>query len=254
LYQSIHGGCDWDTVLRPLLEINVTLGLMFVFYIAFVLLAMMNVITGIFVDSAIKQADSMKDKDFKAYMRTAFGMHSFDDDGVEIPQDEFVELMQDKATVKQMRDLGIETNDAASLFEFLDGDGSGAVDAEELVTGLVRLRAGARFIDIMAMMHEIESWSAASGRLELQMKAMNSEATGTRRTSMDKAPCERRYSAFGPAGSNDLDGPVAFGGNRRLSNQDCVTSLKRRTLLGEGVNSSRPTDAASQDQMYAVEV
>merc|ERR1712190_567509 len=57
LYQSMTGGTDWNEVLEPLeTHISPWLSILFSIYIAFAVLAMMNVVTGVFVESALLTA------------------------------------------------------------------------------------------------------------------------------------------------------------------------------------------------------
>merc|ERR1712087_637968 len=56
------GGLDWDTIAWPLFEkISPWLGILFVLFIAFTMLAMMNVVTGIFVENV--QCSAKLDKE-----------------------------------------------------------------------------------------------------------------------------------------------------------------------------------------------
>merc|ERR1719491_1813548 len=52
LYQSITGGVDWADVAKPLLDVSPALAVIFSFYIAFAVLCVLNIITGVFVDNA----------------------------------------------------------------------------------------------------------------------------------------------------------------------------------------------------------
>merc|ERR1719313_1458146 len=57
LFEAISGGIDWDTLVTPLIqEIHPIMGLIFSFYIAFAVLAMLNVVTGVFVEAALAHA------------------------------------------------------------------------------------------------------------------------------------------------------------------------------------------------------
>jgi len=157
LYEAIHGGADWNDIVVPLFNISPFLGFGFVAYVAFVLLAMMNVITGIFVESALKNAERTKDTSFAAHVRGLYKMADADGSGL-IGRDEFEACISDPNIVEYMKDLGIDSKDALLLFEFLDDeeDDSSGINAEELLKGLLRLRAGTKFTDIMHMFHEID--------------------------------------------------------------------------------------------------
>merc|ERR1719326_2539993 len=51
LFEAISGGVDWDELVVPLIDdISPFCAVLFVMYIAFCTLAMLNVVTGVFVD------------------------------------------------------------------------------------------------------------------------------------------------------------------------------------------------------------
>merc|ERR550525_2081062 len=57
LWQAISGGADWDSMAHPLItEVHSLMGVAFAAYIAFALLALLNVVTGVFVQTALQSA------------------------------------------------------------------------------------------------------------------------------------------------------------------------------------------------------
>eukprot|EP00929_Paragymnodinium_shiwhaense_P099726 TRINITY_DN6152_c0_g1_i1.p1 TRINITY_DN6152_c0_g1~~TRINITY_DN6152_c0_g1_i1.p1 ORF type:complete len:734 (-),score=167.82 TRINITY_DN6152_c0_g1_i1:297-2498(-) len=157
LYEAILGGVDWDEVLVPLLEMSSTVGALFIFYIAFAILAMMNVITGIFVDSAMRQAVRMKDQEFTEHLIKLYGSLMSESDGDRVSKEVFIASMSQPTVQEYISGLGVEFCDTATLFDLLDEEDTGYVSADALVKGMVRLRAGAKFLDIMALLSQIES-------------------------------------------------------------------------------------------------
>merc|ERR1719424_842237 len=69
LYEAILGGADWNDEIVPLIDIHWVLGLMFMAYIAFAILAMLNVVTGIFVESALANAKKETDRTFESHVK-----------------------------------------------------------------------------------------------------------------------------------------------------------------------------------------
>merc|ERR1719253_376605 len=82
LYESIFGGADWDLLVVPLIRISWALGLMFCSYIAFALLAMLNVVTGIFVESALKNAAKETEHHFQDQVRAIYAQTDTNGDGM----------------------------------------------------------------------------------------------------------------------------------------------------------------------------
>merc|ERR1712217_479253 len=56
LFKTTSGGEDWGDYMERMRDIGMTPALMFLFYILFFLLSVMNIVTSIFVDKAMKLA------------------------------------------------------------------------------------------------------------------------------------------------------------------------------------------------------
>merc|ERR1719191_1749559 len=99
----------------------------------------MNVITGIFVESALESAQKEKDNEFSNTAREMF-CHTDEDASGQVSWNEFQKHMDDPEFRDYVRRLGIDPRDAKLLFKLLDNDQSGEIDIEELLVGMVRLR------------------------------------------------------------------------------------------------------------------
>jgi len=62
LYLSVTGGISWIEIVEILVEVHWSNRPMMVFYVFFVLFAVMNIITGFFVESAMRSAQNDKDE------------------------------------------------------------------------------------------------------------------------------------------------------------------------------------------------
>merc|ERR1719401_2990123 len=54
--------------------------------------------------------------------------------------------------VEYFRSINVDTSEAQGLFELIDVDGSGTVDANEIVQGCLRLKGTARALDVALLM------------------------------------------------------------------------------------------------------
>merc|ERR1712176_1517551 len=62
LFEAITSGVSWDEALQPLMtEISPWMAPFFCFYVALCLFAMMNVVTGVFVEQAAQHAQEDRD-------------------------------------------------------------------------------------------------------------------------------------------------------------------------------------------------
>merc|ERR1711998_210602 len=61
LFATISGGTDWSDVAEPLGTLHWTNLALFVFFVAFIYFAVLNVVTGVFCQSAIESAAHDRD-------------------------------------------------------------------------------------------------------------------------------------------------------------------------------------------------
>merc|ERR1712110_985217 len=144
LYMSFSGGIDWETVSAPLADASGFLVMLFITYIAFVNLALMNVVTGLFCQNAIETAKHDKEEvisthvqeksKFVQELRELFGIlnTSQEEEGF-ITLADFEEHLKDKRMVAFYKALDIEVSDAWTLYKLLDTDRNGTVNIEQFV-------------------------------------------------------------------------------------------------------------------------
>eukprot|EP00929_Paragymnodinium_shiwhaense_P048465 TRINITY_DN24498_c0_g1_i1.p1 TRINITY_DN24498_c0_g1~~TRINITY_DN24498_c0_g1_i1.p1 ORF type:complete len:712 (+),score=183.99 TRINITY_DN24498_c0_g1_i1:81-2216(+) len=154
LWQAMSGGIDWETLATPLIgEIGLLVGAAFVGYIAFGILALMNVVTGVFVQAALNSARKEEDAFMTDQIVTLFGM-SNRPDGAAINMDEIMQSIEDPKTMKEWQSIGVSGLEAQSLFQMLDLNQEGVVPFEEFLAGCLRLNGGAKSIDLLTLMQE----------------------------------------------------------------------------------------------------
>lgn len=141
----------------------------FTLYMAFGLLGVMNVVTGIFVESAISRADEVKIMQSAMHARRLFKTIDDDGSGV-ITVDEIEHHMEDAAVQEYFQKIDVEPGEAKCLFEMLDINNSGTIDFEEFVNGCIRLQGSARAIDLLLITRETRS---AFDRVFVYMQKMD---------------------------------------------------------------------------------
>lgn len=162
LFKSIIGGVDWEEVLIPLSGVGWVLVCLFLGYISFVSLVVMNVVTGLFLQSAIEQAQS--DQEHVIQLRLAEKQlfvsrlhalfHELDTscDGC-ISLSEFESHLKNEQMQAMLQTFEIDNADAWTLFKLLDTDGGGSVDIDEFVDGCIRLKGSAKSIQMAQIMY-----------------------------------------------------------------------------------------------------
>lgn len=154
LYQTISDGIHWHEVMDPLaLHCSQWIAPLFAFYIAFALFAFMNVITGVFVESAMRTAEEDKRRLLINQMKYLFEGADVDNSGT-ISWPEFQSLLERPELQTYLKAIDLHQEEARELFHLLDCDGQGEIDAVDFVNGCLRLHGSAKAIDFAAFLHE----------------------------------------------------------------------------------------------------
>jgi len=156
MFEALFGGQDWDVLVRPLMEeISPLMALVFLFYIGFGVLAMMNVVTGVFVENVLECTKKSKDIILINNVRELFanidgGLHGF------MSWEVFASKVETDEMQEAFKAINIDASEAQGLFNLLDLDGSRKVNAQEFLAGILRLRGPAKALDLAVLMREIK--------------------------------------------------------------------------------------------------
>lgn len=157
----VTGGVSWWEVIRPFIEISWFLALVFVLFIFIMVVAALNVVTGIFVTDAMTKAET--DRDMATALRTArkqalrvelltlFKDIDANHSGA-ICLEEFEAMMERDDLQALLSNVGIEVANPAGYFKALDVDGSGEISFEEFIIGCTTLAGQSKQLD-MFMSH-----------------------------------------------------------------------------------------------------
>ncbi|CAK9020399.1 unnamed protein product [Durusdinium trenchii] len=177
LFGAVTGGNDWmfyGGYLRNLkMDENDLTGeiyfIVFGFYVAFCTVGLLNVVTGIFVDSAVttrtedEVVDAFKDEmnnrqqEVRRIFQEAVGEEDTNDqdDAPKKPMLTFDQLKEqlDNPWVKAyFSGLDIDPNEAAIIFTLMDTDHNGRVTIDEFIDGTMKLKGSAKSVDMLLLM------------------------------------------------------------------------------------------------------
>eukprot|EP00929_Paragymnodinium_shiwhaense_P074714 TRINITY_DN38242_c0_g2_i1.p1 TRINITY_DN38242_c0_g2~~TRINITY_DN38242_c0_g2_i1.p1 ORF type:complete len:674 (+),score=102.42 TRINITY_DN38242_c0_g2_i1:97-2118(+) len=163
LFMSISGGVSWHVAVRPLSVMHWGWVMVFVLYILFVTFAVLNVITGVFCESAIESArlDSVlvqhqfiENRElFIHKVKELFGCLDKDGSGT-ISYHEMEDHLTSEQAVQLFAMLDLQISEVWELFKLLDTDGTSTIDIDEFVIGCMRLRGGAKALDMAKLSYE----------------------------------------------------------------------------------------------------
>eukprot|EP00435_Cladocopium_sp_Y103_P046580 s329_g13.t1 len=154
LYQSMTGGLSWDVALRPLEgAAGGWLALPYALYVAFVVLALTNIATGMFVQASLGAHERQREKEIRKQLRHLFRTADLNGDG-ELTWEEFDRFLDNSEQSRYfLNALNMDAREAKGLFLLLDTAECGHVSFEELLDGVLRLRGTAQAIDLATLMY-----------------------------------------------------------------------------------------------------
>lgn len=164
LWMVITGGYNWINVITPLWEVDSVLAVLFLAYIAVAVLGVMNIVTSVFVESAMTSTmhyrDLMQQEKSRAkhtlskHLKHIFESIDCDYSGM-ISMDELQTFLHDESLQLQeyFEALEIDAEDATVLFKLLDKDNSGEIDVHEFCDGCMRLKGDAKSFDMNCLIY-----------------------------------------------------------------------------------------------------
>eukprot|EP00930_Biecheleria_cincta_P001842 TRINITY_DN102933_c0_g1_i1.p1 TRINITY_DN102933_c0_g1~~TRINITY_DN102933_c0_g1_i1.p1 ORF type:complete len:634 (-),score=96.61 TRINITY_DN102933_c0_g1_i1:233-2134(-) len=164
LFKSISNGISWHDAVTPLAEVDEMAVVFFLVFLTFTYFAVLNVVTGVFCQSAIEAASFDKDiaiqaqlqqrEEYLKQFRLIF-KELDQDDSDQVTQDELEsKFREDPRLLAYFDSLGINAADAWTLFKLLDIDYSGCIDIDEFAAGCLNLRGPAKAVQIAKMSYE----------------------------------------------------------------------------------------------------
>jgi len=182
LYQAITGGLSWQVLTEPILKhIGPWTSIVICMYIGFSLFALMNIVTGVFVESALATAKSDKDLFLLHFVKKLFQQADKDQSG-SVTWEEFRGCLGSDEMKMYFEALDLDVGEAQNLFNLLDISGTGSVQFEDFVNGCFRLRGGAKALDLATFMDAFhrwhKKWEPFAKRMDFRLKHLVASDVG----------------------------------------------------------------------------
>lgn len=163
LLLAVSNGRDWNELAAPLGEIHWAFQTLFMFYVLFVVIGVLNVLTSVFVERVHElskldrdlatQGELASQEAFLTQMRTIF--EEVDDEKYgRITWHKFRDYLQSDKARAFLATQQLDTSDAANFFSLMEVDDAGAVSIEEFALGCMRLRGPAKSFDVALLLRE----------------------------------------------------------------------------------------------------
>lgn len=171
LFMAMSGGNDWAQYYDALLLLPWLYPVSFLAFILFTLFAVVNIVTGVFVESALQA--NLKDKDIivneelqakKRYLQSMQELfEDMDEDGKgTISLEEFQSKLKDEKVIAYFHVLKLDVSDATTLFQMIDYDRSNEVNINEFLEGCYRLQGESTAMDMKIMQFELQNLQHSS--------------------------------------------------------------------------------------------
>jgi hypothetical protein len=164
LFMAMSGGNDWGMYYKALSVLPFQYRCLFIFFITVSIFAVVNVVTGIFVESAMQS--NKKDREIVIHeeleakqtyleqMRDVFDEMDTDNTGC-ISLAEFEKSLDDQSVIAYFNSLKLDVSDARMLFQLMDHDRSDSVSITEFLSGCYKLQGESRSLDTKLMQCEV---------------------------------------------------------------------------------------------------
>lgn len=203
LFKTVSGGVTWQDAAYPLSRMHWSCVPLFIIYVSFMQFAMINVLTGVFCQSAIESANHDYEvvaqsqlANMEMYARKLQELFSSidRDSSGDITIDEFEQHLGDKDVQAYFNALELDASDVWTLFKLLDKDEDHCVDVSEFLYGCIRLRGHAKAIEIAKMAYDNKVHRKRMNKFMVRVEG----ALG----------CHGPRASLGPLASLDLQAPV----------------------------------------------
>jgi len=164
LFMAMTGGKDWGLFFASLELVSWFHQLFFLGFLVFSLFAVVNIVTGVFVDSAMTASSSdnammiqeeiAKKQALLSQLREAFEDLDMEGDGI-FDADEFEERLRDERVSAYFQSMKLDVKEAQTIFRLLDKDNSNSISIEEFVEGIASLMGEASSLDSKIMHFEL---------------------------------------------------------------------------------------------------
>jgi len=166
LLAAITGGIDWMQATTCLQEVSPVLKGIFGVYIFFVVIGVLNVLTGVFVERATElsgldkdlviQSQLKRNKQFLTEMTKIFHAADVDKTGT-LSWHDFRDYLQDETVQAYLSTQQLDAFDARTLFDQLKHGERDEISMDDFLIGCQHLKGQAREVELIAVLQETRS-------------------------------------------------------------------------------------------------
>eukprot|EP00927_Polykrikos_kofoidii_P084817 TRINITY_DN9045_c0_g2_i1.p1 TRINITY_DN9045_c0_g2~~TRINITY_DN9045_c0_g2_i1.p1 ORF type:complete len:1001 (+),score=166.70 TRINITY_DN9045_c0_g2_i1:72-3074(+) len=201
LFAAITGGEDWRTIHVVVFELGAFAGVAFLIYILFLILGVLNLITGIFVQGAVDEtgrdrelatrAEMEKERGLTASLKELFEELDENGSGV-ITLDEFQRYFQNEDLRAFFQSFHLDVTKPEVLFDLFDVDENGGIEIDEFVCGCISLKGEAKAVTVETLLRETREFQKRAKRFQktvmFHLRSLTSVGDNLAPGILDRAP------------------------------------------------------------------
>lgn len=195
LLMAVTGGVDWGDLYELFNYLNnpVLGNSAYLAYVLFALLALQNVITGIFFDTASRKGKDEAELIALSLARAVFADADRDNSG-KISREDFERVLEHRHVESFFEALELHAEEGAALFDLLDASGDGTISSDEFFGGCLKVKGAAKALDLLVLAREVSSMCSNNAQeIQLNRAAMESNREEIKKT---KSAVEANHAAM----------------------------------------------------------
>jgi hypothetical protein len=166
LFMSVTNGVDWHETWSSIGSLHSMYKFGFITWIVFMAFAMLNIISGMFIERAFRVVNSDRDfwiieeaRQHRMYADRLMGLfHELDlDHSYALSWDEFDNHLSNPHIAAYFSWLGVDISNAFEVFQILDSDSDGKVTVKEFLEGCIDLKGTATNVALKGLRITVET-------------------------------------------------------------------------------------------------
>jgi len=260
MYSSMFGGADWVEWIIMFGESGPQLLVVaYMVFIAITIVAMLNVVTGVFVQNSIDSSQQeinevihseiASETSVMQKLRLLFNEADTDNDGT-LSMEDFCTYLKDVRVRAYLRHLGLDVSKVRGFFCLLDLDNSKALSCDEFVLGCLRLQGQAKSVDIATLMYEQKR---LTGWIRKNFNALGIDLRSINQLLVDLERSGRREIREGLTRRESRDSFLQRNDSAHSSSTSLPDPAESGALFGFGERQTRSSFGEAQSQVGIAE-
>eukprot|EP00747_Dinoflagellata_sp_TGD_P114929 gnl/TRDRNA2_/TRDRNA2_172030_c9_seq1.p1 gnl/TRDRNA2_/TRDRNA2_172030_c9~~gnl/TRDRNA2_/TRDRNA2_172030_c9_seq1.p1 ORF type:complete len:235 (+),score=55.50 gnl/TRDRNA2_/TRDRNA2_172030_c9_seq1:52-705(+) len=178
LYRINTSGSYWGDEFKLIHMTGIGYTSFYIFYVGFFQFAVFNILTGLFVEQAMKAGQPDRDtlifeqrrQDMKDIEQMKHFWHKMDDDkSGTISLEELHYSLQNEKVKAYLELQGLDIQDAELFFKMISSDSGGEVDIDFFAETCLKMKGAANAMDLQELMFETKAQAKNHRKLEMQI-------------------------------------------------------------------------------------